>query len=89
MRELSLGVKGFAGGVAAVIVLDVVHVIADDGNGVGAHLNVFCGVAGKGKRGGEGGGEKDSGAHKELRLLFLSKDTKKLRNCAFFRTFKA
>ena len=89
VRKLSVGIKSFAGGVAAVIILDVVHVFADDGNGVGAHLNVFYSVAGKCKRGGESGGEKDSGVHKELRLLFLSKDTKKLRNCAFFRTFKA
>ena len=89
VRERALGIKGFAGGVAAVIVLDVIHVFADDGYRVRAHLNVFCRVAGKGKGRCEGYGEKDSGVHRELRLLFLSKDTKKLRNCSFFRTFKA
>ena len=45
--EFPLGVEFLAGRVLVVVILDVVHIFADDGDGVGADLDVLGGTAGR------------------------------------------
>ena len=42
-----LGVERLAGRILVVVILDVVHVLADDGDGVGADFDVLGGAAGR------------------------------------------
>ena len=53
MGKLPVGVEFLAGRVLVVVILDVVHVLADDGDGVGADFDILGGAAshqGEGQR---------------------------------------
>ena len=46
MGQISVGIELLAGGIGGVVILDVINVLTDDGHGVGADFDVFCGTAG-------------------------------------------
>ena len=63
--EFPVGVEFLAGRILVVVILDVVHVLADDGDGVGADFDVFGGAA---SHQGQGHGKEDVVLfHKEVR----------------------
>ena len=41
MRQLAIGIKGFPGGVRSVVILDVIDILVDDGNGVRSDFHVL------------------------------------------------
>ena len=47
MGKLPVGVEFLAGRVLVVVILDVVHVLADDGDGVGADFDILDRAAGR------------------------------------------
>ena len=60
MGKLPVGVEFLAGRVLVVVILDVVHVLADDGDGVGADFDILGGAA----------SHQDEGQRKEDAVLF-------------------
>ena len=79
MGQLAVGVEGLAGRVAAVVVLDMPDVFADDGHGVGAELDILDRTrTGGGKQGGccgECGAEDGFSVHRILGYFCRTKDT--------------
>ena len=57
MGKFPVGVEFLAGRILVVVILDVIHVLADDGDGVGADFDILGRAAG---HQGEGQGKEDA-----------------------------